>query len=55
MLATKRCQKSYRDVRRKDLEFVVGDQVLRISPTKGIVWFGSNGKLSLMYIGPKIS
>jgi hypothetical protein len=40
-------------VRRRDLEFAVGDQVLlKVSPTKGIVRFGATGKLSLRYIGP---
>ena len=47
MLATQSRQKSYTDVRRRDLEFVVGDQVLlKVSPTKGIVRFGTTGKLS---------
>jgi hypothetical protein len=46
-------QKSYADVRRRDLEFAVGDQVLlRVSPTKGVVRFGVSGKLSPRYIGP---
>jgi hypothetical protein len=40
-------------VRRQDLEFAVGGQVLlRVSPTKGVVRFGVTGKLSLRYIGP---
>jgi hypothetical protein len=39
-------------VRRRDLEFAVGDQVLlRVSPTKGVVQFGVSGKLSPRYIG----
>jgi len=46
-------QKSYFDVRRRDLEFEVGDWVfLRISPMKGIMRFGKKGKLSPRYIGP---
>ena len=46
-------QKSYSDVRRRDLEFEVGDWVfLRISPMKGIMRFGKKGKLSPRYIGP---
>ncbi|XP_035816160.1 uncharacterized protein [Zea mays] len=46
-------QKSYADVRRRDLEFAVGDQVLlRVSPIKGVVRFGVSGKLSPRYIGP---
>ena len=46
-------QKSYADVRRKDLEFQVGDWVfLKLSPWKGVVRFGKRGKLSPRYIGP---
>ncbi|WVZ80145.1 hypothetical protein U9M48_027644, partial [Paspalum notatum var. saurae] len=46
-------QKSYADIRRRDLEFQVGDQVLlKVSPTKGIVRFSTKGKLSPRYIGP---
>ena len=46
-------QKSYADVRRKDLEFEVGDSVyLKVSPTKGNVRFGFSGKLKPRYIGP---
>lgn len=53
MLAAQSRQKSYADTRRRDLEFAVGDQVLlRVSPTKGIVRFGTTGKLSPRYIGP---
>jgi hypothetical protein len=52
ILAAQSRQKSYVDVR-QDLEFAVGDQVLlRVSPTKGVVWFGVSGKLSPRYIGP---
>jgi hypothetical protein len=53
ILAAQSHQKSYADVRRRDLEFAVGDQVLlRVSPTKGVVRFGVSGKLSPRYIGP---
>ncbi|GKC01214.1 putative reverse transcriptase domain-containing protein [Tanacetum coccineum] len=46
-------QKSYADVRRKPLEFQVGDRVmLKVSPWKGVVRFGKRGKLNLRYIGP---
>ncbi|KAL6176730.1 hypothetical protein ACLB2K_053363 [Fragaria x ananassa] len=46
-------QKSYADVRRKDLEFQVGDWVfLKLSPWKRLVCFGKRGKLSPRYIGP---
>jgi hypothetical protein len=53
MLTSQSRQKSYVDVRRRDLEFAVGDKVLlKVSPTKGIVRFGVKGKLSPRYIGP---
>nr|GEW95295.1 reverse transcriptase domain-containing protein [Tanacetum cinerariifolium] len=46
-------QKSYADVRRKPLEFQVGDKVmLKVSPWKGVVRFGKRGKLNPRYIGP---
>ena len=46
-------QKSYADVRRRALEFRVGDWVyLKVSPMKGVVRFGKKGKLSPRYVGP---
>jgi hypothetical protein len=46
-------QKSYADKRRKPLQFKVGDSVyLRVSPTRGIQWFGIKGKLAPRYVGP---
>ncbi|GJX03833.1 putative reverse transcriptase domain-containing protein [Tanacetum coccineum] len=46
-------QKSYADVRRKPLEFQVGDKVmLKVSPWKGVIHFGKRGKLNPRYIGP---
>ncbi|GKC43600.1 putative reverse transcriptase domain-containing protein [Tanacetum coccineum] len=46
-------QKSYADVRRKPLEFQVGDRVmLKVSPWKGVIRFGKRGKLNPRYIGP---
>ncbi|GJS64305.1 putative reverse transcriptase domain-containing protein [Tanacetum coccineum] len=46
-------QKSYTDVRRKPLEFQVGDKVmLKVSPWKGVIRFGKRGKLNPRYIGP---
>ncbi|XP_070034614.1 uncharacterized protein [Nicotiana tomentosiformis] len=46
-------QKSYADIRRRDLEFKVGYYVfLKDSPMKGIMRFGRKGKLSPIYIGP---
>nr|GEW79835.1 reverse transcriptase domain-containing protein [Tanacetum cinerariifolium] len=48
-----RPQKSYVDVRRKPLEFEVGDRVmLKLSPWKGVIRFGKQEKLSPCYIGP---
>jgi hypothetical protein len=53
MLTAQSRQKSYTDVRRRDLEFAMGDQVLlNVSPTKGIVRFGATRKLSPRYVGP---
>ncbi|KAL4011865.1 hypothetical protein IC575_028929 [Cucumis melo] len=38
MQTTQSRQKSYADVRRKDLEFVVGDKVfLKVAPMKGVL------------------
>ncbi|KAL0544208.1 hypothetical protein IC582_019321 [Cucumis melo] len=46
-------QKSYADVRRKDLEFDVGDKVfLKVAPMKGVLQFERRGKLSPRFVGP---
>ncbi|KAA0052359.1 pol protein [Cucumis melo var. makuwa] len=46
-------QKSYADVRRKDLEFDVGDKVfLKVAPMKGVLRFERRGKLSPCFVGP---
>ncbi|KAL0546144.1 hypothetical protein IC582_016050 [Cucumis melo] len=46
-------QKSYADVRRKDLEFEVGDKVfLKVAPMKGVLRFARRGKLSPRFVGP---
>ena len=46
-------QKSYADVRRRPLEFEVGDHVfLKVMPKRGVGRFGKRGKLSLRFIGP---
>ncbi|GJY12472.1 putative reverse transcriptase domain-containing protein [Tanacetum coccineum] len=46
-------QKSYADVRRKPLEFQVGDKVmLKVSPWKRVIRFGKRAKLNPRYIGP---
>ncbi|GJZ90724.1 hypothetical protein Tco_0662651 [Tanacetum coccineum] len=46
-------QRSYANIRRKPLEFQVGDRVmLKVSPRKGVIRFGKRGKLNPRYIGP---
>ncbi|XP_073124289.1 uncharacterized protein [Henckelia pumila] len=46
-------QKSYADLRRRDLEFSVGDHVfIRVAPLKGVMRFGKKGKLALRFVGP---
>ncbi|GJV77756.1 putative reverse transcriptase domain-containing protein [Tanacetum coccineum] len=46
-------QRSYANVRRKPLEFQVGDRVmLKVSPQKGVIRFEKRGKLNPQYIVP---
>ncbi|GJV70096.1 putative reverse transcriptase domain-containing protein [Tanacetum coccineum] len=46
-------QKSYTNLKRKPMEFQVGDRVmLKVSPWKGVVRFGERGKLNPRYVGP---
>ena len=46
-------QKSYADLKRKEIEFQVGDKVfLKVSPWKKVLRFGRKGKLSPRFIGP---
>ena len=46
-------QKSYVDKHRREMEYNIGDKVfLKVSPWKGILRFGKQGKLSPRYIGP---
>ena len=53
MLATQSRQKSYANLKRKSVEFQVGDHVfLRVSPMRGVKRFGVKGKLSPRFIGP---
>ncbi|GJZ35472.1 putative reverse transcriptase domain-containing protein [Tanacetum coccineum] len=53
LLTARSHQKSYADVRRKPMEFSVGDMVmLKVSPWKGVIHFGKRGKLSPWYIRP---
>nr|GEU36368.1 putative reverse transcriptase domain, ribonuclease H-like domain, aspartic peptidase domain protein [Tanacetum cinerariifolium] len=45
-------QKSYADLKRKPMEFQVGDRVmLKVSHWKGVVRFGKRGKLNPTYFG----
>ena len=53
LLTAQSRQKSYADVRRRPLEFKVGDHVfLKVMPKRGVVKFGKHGKLSLRFIRP---
>uniref|UniRef100_A0A1S4D9B4 Tf2-1-like SH3-like domain-containing protein n=1 Tax=Nicotiana tabacum TaxID=4097 RepID=A0A1S4D9B4_TOBAC len=53
LLTTQSRQKSYADKRRRDLVFTIGDKVfLRVSPMKGVMRFGKQGKFSPGFIGP---
>ena len=51
MKAAQDRQKLYVDLKRKPMEFVVGDKVFLVSPTKGVMRFGRKGKLSPKFIG----
>ncbi|KAA0066452.1 pol protein [Cucumis melo var. makuwa] len=53
MLTAQSRQKSYADVRRKNLEFEVRDMVfLKVAPMKGVLRFVKKGKLSPRFVGP---
>ncbi|GJV72717.1 hypothetical protein Tco_1492712 [Tanacetum coccineum] len=53
MQAARDRQKSYADLKRKPMEFQVGDKVmLKVSPWKRVVHFGKRGKLNPSYVGP---
>ena len=53
LLTAQSRQTSYVDVRRRPLEFEVGDHVfLKVMPKRGVVRFGKRGKLSPRFIGP---
>ena len=46
-------QKSYADLKMKDIEYEVGDKVfLKVSPWRKVLRFGKKGKLSLRFIDP---
>ncbi|GKF81805.1 hypothetical protein Tco_0240407 [Tanacetum coccineum] len=53
MQAARDRQKSYVDLKRKPMEFEIGDKVmLKVSPWKGVVCFGKRGKLNPKFVGP---
>ena len=53
LLTAQSRQKSYDDVRRRPLEFEVGDHVfLKVMPKRGVVRFVKRGKLLPRFIGP---
>ena len=53
LLTAQSRQKSYADVRRRPLEFEVGDHIfLKVMLKRGVVRFGKRGKLSPRFIGP---
>ena len=53
LLTAQSRQNSYADVRRRPLEFEVGDHVfLKVMPKRGVVRLGKHGKLSPRFIGP---
>ncbi|GJS00629.1 putative reverse transcriptase domain-containing protein [Tanacetum coccineum] len=46
-------QKSYADLKRKPIQFQVGNKVMfKVSPWKGVVRFGKRRKLNPRYVGP---
>ena len=46
-------QKSYANLKKKDIEYEVGDKVfLKASPWRKVLKFGKKGKLSPRFIGP---
>ncbi|GJT08551.1 putative reverse transcriptase domain-containing protein [Tanacetum coccineum] len=53
MQAARDRQKRYVDLKRKPMEFQVGDKVmLKVLPWKGVVHFDKRGKLNPRYVGP---
>nr|GEY25575.1 putative reverse transcriptase domain-containing protein [Tanacetum cinerariifolium] len=53
MQAVRDRQKSYADLKRKPMEFQVGDKLmLKVSPWKRVVRFGKRGKLNPRYVRP---
>nr|GEU96410.1 putative reverse transcriptase domain-containing protein [Tanacetum cinerariifolium] len=53
LLTARSRQKSYADLKRRLIEFEVGDKVmLKVSPWRGVIRFRKHGKLSPRFIGP---
>ncbi|GJX71346.1 hypothetical protein Tco_0308517, partial [Tanacetum coccineum] len=53
MQAARDRQKSYTNLKRKPMEFQLGDRfMLKVSPWKGVIHFGKRGKLNPRYVGP---
>ncbi|GJR07138.1 putative reverse transcriptase domain-containing protein [Tanacetum coccineum] len=53
LLTARSRQKSYADLKRRLMEFEVGDKVmLKVSPWKGVIRFGKRGNLSPRFVGP---
>nr|GEX32293.1 putative reverse transcriptase domain-containing protein [Tanacetum cinerariifolium] len=53
LLTARSQQKSYADLKRRLIEFEVGDKVmLKVSPWRGVIRFGKHGRLSPRFIGP---
>ncbi|GKD38014.1 putative reverse transcriptase domain-containing protein [Tanacetum coccineum] len=53
MQAARDRQKSYADLKRKPMDFQVGDNfMLKVLPWKGVVRFGKREKLNPRYVGP---
>nr|GEY76247.1 putative reverse transcriptase domain-containing protein [Tanacetum cinerariifolium] len=53
LLTARSRQKRYADLKRRLIEFEVGDKVmLKVSPWRGVIRFGKHGKLSPRFIGP---
>nr|GEW32596.1 hypothetical protein [Tanacetum cinerariifolium] len=56
MQAARDRQKSYADLKRKPMEFQVGDKVmLKVSPWKGVVHFGKRGRLNPREDRPEVT
>ena len=52
LLVEQNRQRQYTDIKRRHIEFNVGDKVfLRVAPMKGVMRFGKKGKLSLRFVG----